>query len=48
MIVLDTHIWVWWVDVNPLLPEEYRIYIQAQEAHGLGVSIISRVGKWRN
>ncbi len=44
MIVLDTHIWVWWVHGDRQLPEEYRTYLQAQEQQGtqsLGVSIIS-------
>ena len=41
MIVLDTHIWVWWVDGNDRLPEAYRVYIRTNEADGLGISIIS-------
>jgi PIN domain nuclease of toxin-antitoxin system len=41
MILLDTHIWVWWVHGDPQLPETHRIYLQTQEAEGLGVSIIS-------
>ena len=41
MIVLDTHVWVWWVHDDAQLPENYRAYIQAHEADGLGVSIIS-------
>ena len=41
MIVLDTHVWVWWVHDDTQLPENYRAYIQAHEAEGLGVSIIS-------
>ncbi len=41
MIVLDTHVWVWWVHDDAQLPENYRVYIQAHEADGLGVSIIS-------
>lgn len=41
MIILDTHIWVWWVDVNACLPEDYRAYIHEHTAQGLGVSIIS-------
>lgn len=41
MIVLDTHIWVWWVHNDPQLPQVYRVYIQEKEAEGLGVSAIS-------
>ena len=41
MIVLDTHVWVWWVHDDGQLPEDYRAYVQTHEAEGLGVSIIS-------
>ncbi len=41
MIVLDTHIWVWWVHGDIQLPENYRLYLQANELQGLGVSVIS-------
>ena len=42
MIVLDTHIWVWWVHGDRQLIERYRTYLQAQErTQPLGVSIIS-------
>lgn len=41
MIVLDTHVWVWWVHGDPQLPANYHTYIQAQESQGLGVSAIS-------
>ena len=41
MIVLDTHIWVWWVHDDPQLPATYKTYIQAHETDGLGVSAIS-------
>ena len=41
MIVLDIHVWVWFVHGDPLLPAHYRAYIQAQQPHGLGVSAIS-------
>ncbi len=41
MIVLDTHVWVWWVHDSPQLPSAYRTYIQQEETHGLGVSAIS-------
>jgi PIN domain nuclease of toxin-antitoxin system len=41
MIVLDTHIWVWWVHDDPQLPLNYKAYIQSHETDGLGISIIS-------
>jgi PIN domain nuclease of toxin-antitoxin system len=41
MIVLDTHIWVWWTHGDAHLPEPYRLYLQQEEARGLGVSAIS-------
>nr|WP_041233354.1 type II toxin-antitoxin system VapC family toxin [Cylindrospermum stagnale] len=40
-MVLDTHIWVWWIYGNNQLSQNYSEYIQAQETQGLGVSIIS-------
>lgn len=41
MIVLDTHIWIWWVHGDTHLPQDYQEYIQQQEAQGLGISAIS-------
>ncbi|HEY4723098.1 MAG TPA: type II toxin-antitoxin system VapC family toxin [Anaerolineae bacterium] len=41
MILLDTHIWVWWVHDDARLPDPYRAYLQTNESRGLGVSIIS-------
>lgn len=41
MIVLDTHIWIWWVHDDAQLPAEHKSYIQSQEVGGLGISIIS-------
>jgi PIN domain nuclease of toxin-antitoxin system len=41
MIVLDTHIWVWWVHGDEKLSREYYEYIQAQESQGLRISAIS-------
>ncbi|MBI3246440.1 MAG: type II toxin-antitoxin system VapC family toxin [Deltaproteobacteria bacterium] len=41
MIVLDTHIWVWWVHGDSQLPITYHTVLQEQESQGLGVSIIS-------
>jgi PIN domain nuclease of toxin-antitoxin system len=47
MIVLDTHIWVWWVDESPQLSERHSQLIQANEQSGLG-SVRFPVGKWQN
>ncbi|MGI8787482.1 MAG: type II toxin-antitoxin system VapC family toxin, partial [Pyrinomonadaceae bacterium] len=41
MIILDTHIWVWLVDQNPKLANDYEQAILQNEANELGVSIIS-------
>ena len=41
MIVLDTHIWVWWVHDEPELPNDYRSLLEQLEPEGLGVSVIS-------
>lgn len=41
MIILDTHIWIWWVDDNPKLSTQNRQLIKANQASGLGISIIS-------
>lgn len=41
MIVLDTHIWVWWVHNDPQLTNKLRKTIQNYEDEGLGVSIFT-------
>jgi PIN domain nuclease of toxin-antitoxin system len=41
MIVLDTHIWVWWVHGDPRLSERQVKWVEENEADGLGVSVIS-------
>ncbi|MDJ0596812.1 MAG: type II toxin-antitoxin system VapC family toxin [Pleurocapsa sp. MO_226.B13] len=41
MIVLDTHIWIWWVNDSPQLTEQYKQWIQNYQPQGLGISIIS-------
>lgn len=40
MIVLDTHIWVWWVDNNGRLTQKHQDWIEPYQSQGLGVSII--------
>lgn len=41
MILLDTHVWVWWVHGDPRLTAEYAEVLASNEAGGLGVSAIS-------
>ena len=41
MIVLDTHIWIWWSDQNPKLTADYENAIQQNLSGGIGVSAIS-------
>lgn len=41
MILLDTHVWVWWVHRNPRLPEDQRKMLDTRADEGIGVSIIS-------
>lgn len=41
MILLDTHIWIWWVQGDPRLSPFHRRQIQEHEAAGLGVSVFS-------
>ncbi|MBI2928896.1 MAG: type II toxin-antitoxin system VapC family toxin [Verrucomicrobia bacterium] len=41
MIVLDTHIWVWWVNDDPALAREKKELLRANLDAGLGVSMIS-------
>ncbi len=41
MILLDTHIWYWWVGESPRLLPKYRELIDAYRKDGLGLSLIS-------
>lgn len=41
MIILDTHIWVWWTHADARLTEAQSGLIKASEASGIGVSAIS-------
>jgi PIN domain nuclease of toxin-antitoxin system len=41
MIVLDTHIWVWWVHGDPRLTARHIQWLQENEPNGLGISVIS-------
>lgn len=41
MIVLDTHVWIWWVQGDPRLRRASVEAIERAESTGLGVSAIS-------
>lgn len=41
MIILDTHIWVWWVHDDPRLTPAQQQAISDTEQSGLGISAIS-------
>lgn len=41
MIILDTHVWIWWVHNDPRLPVAYHTHLSEREVDGLGISINS-------
>jgi PIN domain nuclease of toxin-antitoxin system len=41
MIVLDTHIWIWWVHGDKQLSKSQTEVLQASEENVIGVSAIS-------
>ena len=41
MIILDTHIWIWWVQDGSVLSASARTLLECSEATGIGVSAIS-------
>ena len=41
MIILDTHVWVWWVNESAELTAPIQQTIENYRSEGLGVSIIS-------
>jgi PIN domain nuclease of toxin-antitoxin system len=41
VILLDTHVWIWWVHDEAELTSECRDLLQAHESDGLGLSAIS-------
>ncbi len=41
MILLDTHIWVWWANRDARIPPAIAHQLTARESAGLGVSAIS-------
>lgn len=41
MIILDTHIWIWWVHGDPKLSPTAKIAIESHESLTIGISVIS-------
>lgn len=41
MILLDTHIWIWWIQEHPALPKSLRDRLEAEQATGICVSVFS-------
>jgi len=41
VILLDTHVWIWWTHGDSNLPPTMRVEIDRQEDAGIGVSAIS-------
>lgn len=41
MILLDTHIWVWWMDDPDQLPSEYQEYLAFRQHGEMAISVIS-------
>jgi PIN domain nuclease of toxin-antitoxin system len=41
VILLDTHIWVWWIQQDPRLSREAMEYLDSLDSQEIGVSAIS-------
>ncbi len=41
MILLDTHIWIWWIHNDNQLNQKIRGHILSNEENGLGISVFS-------
>lgn len=41
MIVLDTHIWIWWAHGNREFPASTRVILESSEQTGMAMSAIS-------
>jgi len=41
VIVLDTHIWIWWVQNDNRLTQQHEQWLQQYRSEGLGVSLFS-------
>lgn len=40
-VILDTHIWIWWIHAEASLPEDVRSLLQSQSEGSLAISAIS-------
>lgn len=43
MIILDTHILVWWIQNDPQLTSDHREVLEQKRSNGLGVCTISLI-----
>lgn len=43
MIILDTHIWIWWNHNDSKLTKNHREFINQERAFGLGICSISLI-----
>jgi PIN domain nuclease of toxin-antitoxin system len=41
LIIIDTHIWVWWVSDSSDLLKAHKLLLEESEQDGIGVSVIS-------
>jgi PIN domain nuclease of toxin-antitoxin system len=41
VIILDTHIWIWWCHGDSRLPPHYESFLREHEQEGVGVRAIS-------
>ncbi|MCG3164747.1 MAG: Ribonuclease VapC22 [Bacteroidia bacterium] len=41
MIIIDTHIWIWWVTNSPSLKKEHRSFLEKQKAGEIAINSIS-------
>ncbi len=41
LILIDTHIWIWWVHGDPQLTPEYFAVLAAAQSTGIAVSVLS-------
>jgi PIN domain nuclease of toxin-antitoxin system len=41
VILVDTHIWIWWVLDVPRLSPAHRLVVEAHQSDAIGVSVIS-------
>ena len=41
MILIDTHIWVWWLTESPSLKKEHRAFLDNLSSDDIAISVIS-------